>query len=86
MEEVYNGEANDVQQARGESGSRIYQLVDSGQVEGFTPFWINDISQNAKTLMLEGQWNEESHSIEGINEVIVYTGVSPTFRSCEKYG
>ncbi|MGI2326744.1 NAD(P)-binding domain-containing protein [Planococcus sp. YIM B11945] len=79
VEDAYGGEAKDALQARGELGSRIHQLVDSGQVEVFTPYRIYDVSQTEETLMLEGEWKEESHSIEGLDEVIVNTGSQPDF-------
>lgn len=79
VEDAYGGEAHDALQARGEMGARMHQLVDSGQVEVFTPYRIYDVNQNGETLTLEGEWKEESQSIEGLDEVIVNTGSQPDF-------
>ncbi|QKX52827.1 NAD(P)-binding domain-containing protein (plasmid) [Planococcus glaciei] len=79
VEDAYGGEANDALQARGELGSRIHQLVDSGQVDVYTPYRIYDVNRNGETLTLEGEWKEANHSIEGFDEVIVNTGSQPDF-------
>lgn len=79
VEDVYGGEANDALQARGELGSRIHQLVDSGKVDVYTPYRIYDVNRNGEMLTLEGEWKEANHSIEGLDEVIVNTGSQPNF-------
>ncbi|MCJ1907556.1 NAD(P)-binding domain-containing protein [Planococcus ruber] len=79
VEDAYGGEANDALQARGELGSRIHQLVDSGQVDVYTPYRIYDVNRNGETLTLEGEWKEANHSIDGLDEVIVNTGSQPDF-------
>lgn len=79
IEDVYGGEADDALEARGELGARVHKLVDSGRVEIFTPFRIEQVSQKDGKLALMGDWQGKSHSIEAIDEIIVNTGSRPDF-------
>ncbi|RNF40368.1 FAD-dependent oxidoreductase [Planococcus salinus] len=79
VEEAYGGQENDALQARGELGSRIHHLVDSGQVEVFTSYRIFDVIKDGESLTLEGERNGESQSVQGLDELIVNTGSRPDF-------
>lgn len=79
IEDVYGGEADDALAARGELGTRVHELVDSGRVEIYTPFRIEHVLDMAGSLVLEGQLKGEKHIIDGIDEVIVNTGSRPDF-------
>ena len=79
IEDVYGGEADDALEARGELGARVHELVDSGRVEIFTPFRIEQVSRKDGKLSLMGDWQGKIHSIEAIDEIIVNTGSRPDF-------
>ncbi|MEZ0482304.1 NAD(P)-binding domain-containing protein [Planococcus sp. SSTMD024] len=79
IEDVYGGGAEDALEARGELGARVHELVDSGRVKVFTPFRIEQVSGKEGKLSLTGEWQGKSHSIEGIDEIIVNTGSRPDF-------
>lgn len=79
IEDVYGGEADDALEARGELGARVHELVDSGRVEIFTPFWIEDVAGEDGKLSLTGEWQGKNHSVKEINEIIVNTGSRPDF-------
>lgn len=79
MEEAYGGEEKDALQARGELGTRIHQLVNSGLVEVYTPYRIYNVEKNEEALKLNGELEGESFSIEGLDELIVNTGSRPDF-------
>ncbi|MEK5069651.1 NAD(P)-binding domain-containing protein [Sporosarcina sp. FSL K6-1508] len=79
VEEAYGGEEKDALQARGELGTRIHQLVNSGQVQVYTPYRIYNVEKNEGSLKLNGELEGESFSIEGLDELIVNTGNRPEF-------
>lgn len=79
IEDVYGGEADDALEARGELGARVHKLVDSGRVEIFTPFRIEQVDRKNGKLALSGDWQGKIHSIEAIDEIIVNTGNRPDF-------
>lgn len=79
VEDAYGGEANDQLEARGELGSRIHQLVNSGQIEVVTPFRIHKLSRTNGQMTISGNNNEGSRDIQGIDEIIVNTGNRPDF-------
>ena len=79
VEEAYGGEEKDALQARGELGSKIHQMVDSGQVEVYTPYRVQNVLMEKETLEIVGDLRGESISIQGVDEVIVNTGSRPDF-------
>ncbi|BBI33930.1 hypothetical protein KCTCHS21_33290 [Cohnella abietis] len=79
VEDAYGGEANDQLEARGELGSRIHQLVNSGKIQVITPFRIQKLSRSGGQIMISGENNEGSKDIQGIDEIIVNTGSRPDF-------
>lgn len=79
VEEAYGGEANDQLEARGELGSRIHQLVSSGQVTVVTPFKIEQLKQSGKQVQIIGTINNKDMEINGFDQIIVNTGSRPDF-------
>lgn len=79
VEEAYGGEEKDALQARGELGTRIHQLVNSGKVQVYTPYRISNVEKNEGSLKLNGELEGESFSVEGLDELIVNTGSRPDF-------
>lgn len=79
VEEAYGGKEKDALQARGELGTRIHQLVNSGKVQVYTPFRIYNVEKKEGSLKLNGELEGESYSIEGLDELIVNTGSRPDF-------
>ncbi|MFC5591561.1 NAD(P)-binding domain-containing protein [Sporosarcina soli] len=79
VEEAYGGEEKDALQARGELGLEIHQLVDSGQVEVYTPYRVQNVLMEDEALTIVGDLRGESVSIQGVDEVIVNTGSRPDF-------
>lgn len=79
VEEAYGGESLDELPARGQLGSRIHELVDLGKVNVYTPFFIQQISQDTSGIKLTGTVHNELKTIEGIDEIIANTGSRPDF-------
>ncbi|CAH0344733.1 NAD(P)/FAD-dependent oxidoreductase [Bacillus sp. CECT 9360] len=78
-EEAYGGEANDQLEARGELGTRIHELVNTGTVRVITPFRVQQVieSENGNIKLI----GEAGGQIEEVNveEIIVNTGNRPDF-------
>lgn len=79
VEEAYGGEEKDALQARGELGSKIHQLVNSGRIKVYTPFYVQNILMEVGSLKISGEFKGESFSIAGVDELIVNTGSRPDF-------
>lgn len=79
VEEAYGGEENDQLEARGELGSRIHQLVSSGQIQVVTPFKIEQLTKDGDQIEILGTVNGEEKMISRIDEIIVNTGSRPDF-------
>jgi len=79
VEDAYGGEANDQLEARGDLGSRIHQLVDTGQIQVITPFRVQKLSQSGGKMTISGESKEGRRDLEGIDEIIVNTGSRPDF-------
>ncbi|MBP1989670.1 FAD-dependent oxidoreductase [Paenibacillus eucommiae] len=75
VEDAYGGKENDQLAARGELGSRIHQLVESGQIQVVTPFKIEGLIQKEKRITIIG----DSDELQDIDEIIVNTGSRPDF-------
>lgn len=74
---VYGGQADDDLEARGELGTRIEQLVNSGKLEVFTPFHIFKLSESASGVHITGKHNGQEETILNIDEIIANTGSRP---------
>jgi thioredoxin reductase len=70
---VYGGKSEDALEARGALGTAIEQLVESGKLNVYTPFYVNELNRNHKGIRLIG----EQGVIEGIDEIICNTGSRP---------
>ena len=79
VSEVYGGQADDALPARGALGIRIEQLVNEDRVNVYTPFQIQQISQQEDQLTLIGFQYEEQKALPGIDEIISNTGSRPDF-------
>ncbi|WP_440108617.1 NAD(P)-binding domain-containing protein [Paenibacillus sp. QZ-Y1] len=79
VEEAYGGEASDQLEARGELGSRMHELVDSGKVSVVTPFHIQELRQEGGKINIGGEQLGESQELQHIDEIIVNAGSRPDF-------
>lgn len=79
VEDAYGGEDLDALPARGQLGSRIHQLVDSGKITVHTPFLIHQVKAVGDTLTIHGMTKNEEAIIYDINEIIANTGSRPDF-------
>jgi thioredoxin reductase len=77
VSEAYGGQENDGLQARGELGIRIQKLVDSGQIQVLTPFYISKVDEADGKLNVIGILGEEETTFSGIDEIVVSTGFRP---------
>lgn len=78
VEDAYGGEEKDALEARGELGSRIHQLVDSGKVKPITPLYIQQLKETATGVRIIGQFNGK-HFEQEVDEIIANTGSRPDF-------
>jgi thioredoxin reductase len=79
VEEVYGGEALDALPARGQLGSRIHQLVESGVIQVHTPFLIHQVIEEDDTLTIQGTSKHEEATMHHIDQIIANTGSRPDF-------
>ncbi|MED3782548.1 NAD(P)-binding domain-containing protein, partial [Heyndrickxia sporothermodurans] len=79
VEEAYGGEELDALEARGDLGSRIHKLVDSGVVQVITPFRIQNIKGKNGKIELVGETKDDLKTYSDIDEMIVNTGNRPDF-------
>ncbi len=79
VQEAYGGEELDALPARGQLGSRIHQLVDSGRVKVYTPFFIQKVFRSENGIQVTGMVRNEAQSIVGLDKIISNTGSKPDF-------
>lgn len=79
IEQAFGGEEKDALQARGELGSRIHQLVDSGRIDVYTPFRIQQIEKMGEAISLEGEWKGDNFILENVDYLFVNAGSRPDF-------
>ncbi|WHZ00073.1 FAD-dependent oxidoreductase [Peribacillus simplex] len=77
IHEVYGGQENDGLAARGELGTRIQQLVESGRINILTPFHINGVYPTNGKISVMGELNGEEFTLDDIDEIVVSTGFRP---------
>jgi hypothetical protein len=77
LKDVYGGQEQDQLAARGELGTRIEKLVESGKVKVLTPFYISDLTNNDGGIQVTGSFENELISIDGIDEIVSNTGSRP---------
>ncbi|MRV73520.1 GNAT family N-acetyltransferase [Duganella sp. FT92W] len=75
FERIFGGGANDGLQARGELGTRLKALKESGRLELHTGLRIQAIEPHQGKLRIIGQAG--SAAIDGIDEIIAATGARP---------
>jgi thioredoxin reductase len=76
---TYGGQSNDELVDRGMLGIRIQEMVERGNLQVHTPFFIDDIFRDEKGLVIEGLTREgRGHII--VSEIIVSTGSRPDLR------
>lgn len=79
VEEAYGGEELDALEARGDLGSRIHKLVDSGVVQVVTPLRVQYVKGKNGKIELVGETKGDLQTISEIDEMIVNTGNRPDF-------
>ena len=79
IEDVYGGRDQDQLAARGELGTRIQKLVESGKVKVMTPFHIQELKKDGKKIQVIGSLNSELAQIDAIDEIVSNTGSRPDF-------
>jgi thioredoxin reductase len=77
IHEVYGGQESDALAARGELGTRIQQLVESGRINILTPFHINGVYPANDKITVTGELNGEEFTLGDIEEIVVSTGFRP---------
>lgn len=77
VQQAYGGEEKDALEARGELGSRIHELVDSGRINVYTPFHVQHIEEMGDAISLEGEMKGQPFVLNGIDVVIVNAGSRP---------
>lgn len=79
LEDVYGGREQDQLAARGELGTRIQKLVESGKVKVMTPFHIQELKKVGGKIQVVGSLNSELDQIDAIDEIVSNTGSRPDF-------
>ena len=73
LDRVFGGGSKDVLTARGELGTRLRQLVESGEVQVATGFRLRAVRAEGESLVLVG----EKASLPPVDEVVAATGFRP---------
>ncbi|MYL54827.1 SidA/IucD/PvdA family monooxygenase [Pontibacillus yanchengensis] len=79
VRETYGGMEDDALPGRGALGTKIQELIDSGQVNVHTPMIVRSITQEDQTLTIHGEVNGDETTIEEVDEIVSTTGARPTF-------
>ncbi|MGO4272389.1 NAD(P)-binding domain-containing protein, partial [Paenibacillus sp. TAF58] len=77
LADVYGGQEQDQLSARGELGTRIQKLVDSGKVKVLTPFHIQEVKKAEDKMVVIGSLNGTLAQIDAIDEIVSNTGSRP---------
>lgn len=77
VNEVYGGQENDGLPERGTLGTRLKNLVTSGDVEVYSSFLVENFEISGEKIVVNGSCNGESVQIHSIDEVISNTGSRP---------
>jgi thioredoxin reductase len=77
LKEVYGGQEQDQLAARGELGTRIRKLVESGKVKVMTPFHIQELKKDGEKIKVIGSLNSDLVHIDAIDEIVSNTGSRP---------
>lgn len=76
VEDAYGGLDADELPGRGRVGQRIKELVDMGEVEVFTPFFIEEVIRDNDKIKITGESQKGSKVISS-DEIIAATGLRP---------
>jgi thioredoxin reductase len=79
ISDVYGGQEDDALAARGALGIKIEELVNSGRVNVYTPFLIQQVLNNDGKLTIVGNQQEQEFALPGVDEIISNTGSRPDF-------
>ena len=74
---VFGGQEADALEARGALGIRIEKLVNSGNLNIYTPFHILKLHKTEGGIDIEGDLNGKMSTIPNVNEIISNTGSRP---------
>ncbi|MRH44493.1 hypothetical protein GH741_17755 [Aquibacillus halophilus] len=77
VNDVYGGQEKDNLAARGELGTRIQELVESGKINVKTGFYITELVKENNNILVRGIENGVPASISGIGQIITGTGARP---------
>ncbi|WP_063860346.1 MULTISPECIES: NAD(P)-binding domain-containing protein [unclassified Paenibacillus] len=77
LDDVYGGQEQDQLPARGELGTRIQKLVDSGKVKVLTPFHIQELKQEKDKMVVIGSLNGLLVHLDAVDEIVSNTGSRP---------
>ncbi len=77
FERIYGGQADDALPARGELGTRIQQLVNSGAVQVEAPFRIEQLQVTTDGLLVTGATHTDQAAVLLVDEIIATTGARP---------
>ncbi|MEW4428163.1 NAD(P)-binding domain-containing protein [Paenibacillus pabuli] len=77
IEDVYGGRELDGLQARGELGTRIQKVVESGVVKVLTAFHIEELQKEGEQIQVSGTIQGQKVVIDQICEIVVNTGSRP---------
>ncbi|MEW9702526.1 NAD(P)-binding domain-containing protein [Paenibacillus sp. SI8] len=77
LKDVYGGQEQDQLAARGELGTRIQRLVESGEIKVLTPFYIQGLKKNKEKIRIVGSLGSEWVEIDAIDEIVSNTGSRP---------
>jgi len=77
LSRVYGGGANDQLAGRGDLGTRLRQVVDSGQVELVRGFALAGIRQENGRLLVNGETVEGGRTIGPVDTIVACTGQRP---------
>ena len=74
---VYGGQEADALEARGALGIRIEKLVNSGNLNIYTPFHILKLTLTENGIQIEGDLKGKTETIPYVDEIISNTGSRP---------
>ena len=77
IQDVYGGQEKDGLPARGELGIRVQKLVDSGNVQVYNTFHIQELIEDNQKITVSGISRDNEETIYGIDEIITATGARP---------
>lgn len=77
LKRVYGGGASDQLAARGELGSRLQQLVESGRITLVTGFAVTALRADGQRLTVEGDTADGVRTLGPIDRIVACTGQRP---------